>query len=182
MSNDEPVRIVTYNPEWPQRFAAEQSLLIDAIGPWLPGPVEHIGSTAIPGLAAKPVIDMMAGVGSLEGSRAAIAILERLQYCYAPYKSEVMHWFCKPSPAVRTHHLHLVPVGSQLWTEQLAFRDHLRSHADVAREYADLKRRLAQDHQFDREAYTTAKTPFVQRVIAEALQARSTVPVQDRGL
>jgi GrpB-like predicted nucleotidyltransferase (UPF0157 family) len=178
--SDEPVRIAAYDPEWPDTFAAERSVLVDAIGQWLAGPIEHIGSTAIPGLAAKPVIDMMAGVASLEESRAALPVLERLEYCYAPYRTEVMHWFCKPSPALRTHHLHLVPVGSQLWTEQLAFRDYLRTHRDVALEYGELKRRLADAHQLDREAYTVAKTPFVQRVIAEALRARSTVPVQDR--
>jgi GrpB-like predicted nucleotidyltransferase (UPF0157 family) len=156
MSNDEPVRVVAYDPEWPDRFAAERSVLIDAIGEWLTGPIEHIGSTAIPGLAAKPVIDMMAGVASLEGSRAALPVLERLQYCYAPYKTEVMHWLCKPSPALRTHHLHLVPLGSRLWIEQLAFRDYLSAHHDVALEYAELKRRLAEVHQFDRDAYTAA--------------------------
>ena len=180
MSNDETVRIVAYDPEWPDRFVTERSVLVSAIAEWLAGPIEHIGSTAIPGLAAKPVIDIMAGVTSLEDARAALPVLERLQYCYAPYRTEVMHWLCKPSPALRTHHLHLVPVGSQLWTEQLAFRDYLLTHRDVALEYAELKRRLADTYRFDREAYTVAKTPFVQRVIAEALRGRSTVPAQDR--
>jgi GrpB-like predicted nucleotidyltransferase (UPF0157 family) len=113
----------------------------------------------------------MAGVESLEGSRPALAVLETCQYCYAPYRSEVMHWLCKPSPAQRTHHLHLVPLGSPLWIEQLAFRDYLRSHADVALEYAVLKRRLAEAHRFDREAYTVAKGPFVRRIIEEALRS-----------
>ena len=181
MPDDEPIRIVHYDADWPERFEAERRLLVDAIAPWLAGPIEHIGSTAIPGLAAKPVIDIMAGVGSLNASREALPVLERLQYCYAPYKADVMHWFCKPSPALRTHHLHLVPIDSQLWIEQLAFRDYLRGHSDVAREYAGLKRRLAQEHRFDRNAYTASKTPFVQRTIAAALRAPSTVPVQDRG-
>src|SRR5688572_445734 len=98
------VDIVPYDPAWPSRFAAERTLLVEAIGPWLvDGSIEHIGSTAIPGLAAKPVIDMMAGVESLEGSRAALAVLDRHQYCYAPYHADVMHWLCKPSPAQRSH-------------------------------------------------------------------------------
>jgi GrpB-like predicted nucleotidyltransferase (UPF0157 family) len=170
MSGDAAVEIVPYDQDWPSRFEAERKLLVDAVGLWLvAGSIEHIGSTAVPGLAAKPVIDIMAGVESLEGSRAALAVLERYSYCYAPYRAEVMHWLCKPSPSRRTHHLHLVPIGSPLWIEQLAFRDYLRTHADVALEYARLKRRLAEAHRFDREAYTTAKAPFVQRVIGEAL-------------
>ena len=170
MSTDAPVEIVSYDRHWPGRFQAERELLLDALGPWLAArSIEHIGSTAVPGLAAKPVIDIMAGVESLEGSRAALVVLERLDYCWAPYRAEVMHWLCKPSPAHRTHHLHLVPLGSRLWTEQLAFRDYLRAHADVADEYAALKRRLADTHRFDREAYTAAKAPFVKRVLAEAL-------------
>jgi GrpB-like predicted nucleotidyltransferase (UPF0157 family) len=84
----------------------------------------------------------------------------------------VMHWFCKPSPAHRTHHLHLVPLGSPLWIEQLAFRDYLRTHPDTAREYASLKHTLAAAHRFDREAYTAAKGPFVRRVLGEARRAR----------
>jgi GrpB-like predicted nucleotidyltransferase (UPF0157 family) len=170
MTTDAPVHIVAYDARWPRAFESERARLLDALGGWLAGPIEQIGSTAVPGLAAKPVIDIMAGVESLEASRPAIAALEAQQYCYAPYRIEVMHWFCKPSPAFRTHHLHLVPVGSRLWNEQLAFRDYLRAHQDVAAEYEALKRRLAEVHRFDREAYTNAKAPFVQRALADALR------------
>jgi GrpB-like predicted nucleotidyltransferase (UPF0157 family) len=173
MSGDEPVHIAPYDQTWPGRFEAERRLLLDAIGAWLVADsIEHIGSTAIAGLDAKPVIDIMAGVASLDGSRAALPVLEHHQYCYAPYKTEVMHWFCKPSPARRTHHLHLVPLGSPLWINQLAFRDYLRAHSDVAMEYAALKRRLAETHRFDREAYTDAKAPFVQQVLRNAWRSR----------
>ena len=171
MSTDPPITIVGYDLQWPARFEAERRLLVEAIGAWVvDGAIEHIGSTAVLGLAAKPVIDIMAGVESLEASRAAVAVLERHQYCYAAYRTDVMHWLCKPSPALRTHHLHLVPLGSALWIEQLAFRDHLRTHPDTALEYGALKRRLAVAHRFDREAYTTAKAPFVRRVVDNALR------------
>jgi len=170
MCSDSPVTIVGYDLEWPARFEAERRLLAEAIGAWVvDAAIEHIGSTAVLGLAAKPVIDIMAGVEGLEASRAAVAVLERHQYCYAPYRADVMHWLCKPSPVLRTHHLHLVPLDSPLWIAQLAFRDYLRAHPDTALEYAALKRRLAEAHRFDREAYTTAKTPFVQRVVARAI-------------
>jgi GrpB-like predicted nucleotidyltransferase (UPF0157 family) len=80
-----------------------------------------------------------------------------------------MHWFCKPNSSQRTHHLHLVPYGSALWSERLAFRDYLRSNPAVAGEYANLKARLADVHRNDREAYTEAKGPFVARVVRLAL-------------
>jgi GrpB-like predicted nucleotidyltransferase (UPF0157 family) len=168
MPTEAPVVIVPYDPEWPNTFTAERTLLSEAIAPWLVGPIEHIGSTAIPGMPAKPVIDIMAAIESLDAARPALAVLEQHQYCYAPYRTEVMHWFCKPSPAHRTHHLHLVPFESRLWIEQLAFRDYLRGHAETAAEYAALKQRLAETYRFDRETYTSAKTPFITRVIENA--------------
>ena len=172
MTDEAPVEIVPYDAAWPASFEMERARLLDAIRPWLAGPIEHIGSTAVPGLAAKPVVDIMAGVESLDASRPVIPVLEAHEYCYAPYRTDVMHWFCKPSPAFRTHHLHLVPVGSRRWIEQLAFRDYLRANPDAAMEYAALKWRLADAHRFDREAYTDAKAPFVERVLKAALPPR----------
>jgi GrpB-like predicted nucleotidyltransferase (UPF0157 family) len=169
MTSDEaPVHIVPYDAVWPRRFEEERTLLLDAIGPWLAGPIEHIGSTAIPGLAAKPVVDMMAGVESLDGSFPAVAILESHAYCYYPYRPDVMHWFCKPSPAFRTHHLHLVPFKPAL-DRRLAFATTCARTLTLRGEYADLKYRLAEQHRFDREAYTDAKGPFVERILHEAL-------------
>ena len=123
-------------------------------------------------MPAKPVIDVMAAVRSLEASRPAINALAEAGYVYFPYRPDIMHWFCKPSSAFRTHHLHLVPVGSRRWIEQLAFRDYLRANPDAAMEYAALKWRLADAHRFDREAYTDAKAPFVERVLKAALPPR----------
>jgi GrpB-like predicted nucleotidyltransferase (UPF0157 family) len=97
MCSDAPVHIVSYDRNWPSKFEAERRLLVDAIGPWLVGcSIEHIGSTAVPDLAAKPVIDIMAGVESLEAFGGALTILERYQYCYAPYRTEVMHGCANP--------------------------------------------------------------------------------------
>lgn len=162
---DAAVVIEPYNPEWPSHFAAECEQLARVLAPWLAGPIEHVGSTAVPGLAAKPVIDIMAPVRSLEDSRAALPELERLEYCHAPYRATVMHWLCKPCPEHRTHHLHLVPLGSTLWNERIAFRERLRSDAALAREYELLKRELAQRFVNDRESYTEAKGPFIERVL-----------------
>jgi GrpB-like predicted nucleotidyltransferase (UPF0157 family) len=162
---DAPVHIVPYDPTWPLLFQAERSLLASALSEWVVGSIEHVGSTAVVGLSAKPVIDIMVGVGSLPASEAAKPVLQKHGYQYADYKTDVMHWFCRPSFEVRTHHLHLVPYGSSLWHERLAFRDLLRANPAVAREYDTLKRELALKHRFDREAYTQAKYPFIARCL-----------------
>lgn len=165
------IEIAPYSPDWPERFAQEAALLRAVLAPWLVAEIEHIGSTAVPGLAAKPVIDIMAPVQDLEASRAAIAAAGAAGYCHFPYKPEQMHWFCKPSPAHRTHHLHLVPWGSALWHDRLAFRDELRRSEELARQYEALKRALAARDPLDREAYTEAKSPFVASVL-QAQRAR----------
>ena len=169
-ASDAPVELVPYDWSWPARFEQEANELRRRLAAWLVGPIEHIGSTAIQGLVAKPVIDIMAGVESLEASRPAIATVSLLGYCYAPYKAESEHWFCKPSLAFRTHHLHLIPVDSVPWREAIAFRDYLRTNPQAAAEYVDLKQRLAQEHRFDREAYTEGKGPFIARIVGLALQ------------
>jgi GrpB-like predicted nucleotidyltransferase (UPF0157 family) len=171
-SGEAPVEIVPYDPSWPGRFEQEEAILRRALAAWLVGPIEHIGSTAVPGLAAKAVIDIMAGVDTLDASRPAIAVLADLGYCYFPYRADSEHWFCKPSPTFRTHHLHLIPLASPRWSGTIAFRDYLRSHSTVAAEYADLKRRLAAEHRLDREAYTEAKSPFIAHVTELALQGQ----------
>jgi GrpB-like predicted nucleotidyltransferase (UPF0157 family) len=168
-SPEAPVEIVSYDPAWPARFREEAAILHRALEPWLVAPIEHIGSTAVLGLAAKPVIDILAGVQTLDASRRAIAAVTALGYSYFPYQADVEHWFCKPSAAFRTHHLHLIPVGTPQWLRPIAFRDYLRAHADVSHEYEALKRRLADEHRLDREAYTLAKRPFVNRITEVAL-------------
>ena len=165
---DAPIQIVPANPRWPALFAAERDAIAEALAPWLVGPPEHIGSTAVPGLAAKPVIDIMAPVASLDASRDAIAAAAALQYAYAPYQAETMHWFCKPGPLHRTHHLHLVPAGSPLWRDRLAFRDALRHDPALREAYTALKQSLTLAFRHDRDAYTAAKGPFVAQVLGRA--------------
>jgi len=165
-SEDAPITVVPYCATWPARFASEALLLQSALRPWLVGDIEHIGSTAVPGLWAKPVIDIMAPVFDLESSWGAIAAAQAVGYCYFAYKADEMHWFCKPSPAARTHHLHLVPWRSPLWQERIAFRDCLRSSASLAQRYQNLKLELAAQFPHDREAYTDAKGPFIASVLS----------------
>jgi GrpB-like predicted nucleotidyltransferase (UPF0157 family) len=162
---DEAIRIVAYDSRWPQRFAEERTLLEEAIGPWVAGGIHHVGSTAVPGLEAKPIIDILVAVRDLEKSRECFEPLARLDYRYATYLPEEMHWFCKPHPNRRTHHLHLVPADSKHYAAELAFRDALRGNPNLADEYAALKHELARRFADDREAYTEAKADFICRVL-----------------
>lgn len=139
----------------------------EAIGGWVVGGVHHVGSTAVPELDAKPIIDILAGVEDLDRSRACFEPLAQLGYMYAPYLPDEMHWFCKPHPSRRTHHLHLVPVDSRRYSDELAFRDRLRVDPQIAAEYLALKRDLARRFAHDREGYTDAKSDFIRRVLAQ---------------
>jgi GrpB-like predicted nucleotidyltransferase (UPF0157 family) len=166
---EEPVRIVPYDQTWPARFEEERAALAATIGDWIVGGVHHVGSTSVADLESKPVIDILIGVRGLEESRMCFEPLAGLGYQYAPYRSDEMHWFCKPDPTRRTHHLHLVPTNSSRFRDELAFRDYLRNHRDTAQEYGALKRRLAKDLEHDREAYTQAKAEFIRATVRRAL-------------
>jgi len=162
------IELEEYKPEWAELFEKERELLFRKIGQFSFGAIEHVGSTSVQGLVAKPIIDIMFGVKDLESSRAAIPDLAELDYCYYPYKGDVMHWFCKPAPELRTHHLHLVPFESQLWVERIRFREILRMNRTVANEYAQIKLSLASKYATDREAYTLHKWPFIKSVLESA--------------
>lgn len=166
---EEAVHIVSYDRSWPEKFESEKQLIEKTIGPWITGGVNHVGSTAVPGLSAKPIIDIMVGVKSLEESRPCIGKLAKIEYRYYPYRTQYMHWFVKPSPEHRTHHLHLIPTSHPQYKARLAFRDYLRTHPQDRLRYEQLKAELAKKFRDDREAYTDAKTQFVKSIIAKAL-------------
>ncbi|MCU4676573.1 GrpB family protein [Catenovulum sp. 2E275] len=162
------ITLEEYDPSWPSKFKDEKEKLMAVAGKWQFGTIEHVGSTAISGMVAKPVIDIMFGVKSLTESKPAINALVESGYEYWPYKTEVMHWFCKPSDAFRTHHLHLIPYESALWHERIKFRDLLRSDSSLATQYAKLKRELANNYAENREMYTQKKWPFIKQVLASS--------------
>jgi len=158
-----------YDPDWPRRFEAERAILEAALAPWLDGKVEHIGSTAVPGLAAKPVIDMIAPVRGLQESRAAFEPLAALGYGYREHRPEA-HAFAKPAGAPwweTTHGLHLTERGSDIWRERLAFRDALCADPALAAEYAEWKERHANEPGAD-GPYRGSKFDFVAAVLAGA--------------
>jgi len=165
--DDELVRIVPYDARWPQSFAEERDALQAKIGSWITGGIHHVGSTAVPGMSAKPVVDILAGVEDLDISKSCFEALAALDYLYAPYRRDEMHWFCKPHPSRRTHHLHLVPTGSGRFADELRFRDRLRVDPETAAAYTELKLDLANRFRDDREAYTEAKADFIRNALAQ---------------
>ncbi|MBV8934069.1 MAG: GrpB family protein [Kutzneria sp.] len=161
-----------YDPRWAVRADYERERLAALLAPWLVDGVEHVGSTAVPGLAAKPIVDLMASVTDLD--TVVDQASERLGgdgWCCVPAELDRRPWrrfFVKPdsSGQRREAHLHLVRAGHPRWTEQIRFRDALCRDDRLAREYEDLKRRLAQQHRHDREGYTDAKADFIASVLA----------------
>ncbi len=167
----EDVAIVPYDPRWPEMFREERAHLLSCLPDALVNRIEHFGSTAVPGVAAKPIVDMLVEGSSLDATREIIPpILEAEGYDYfwrptwgddtPPYYA----WFIKRDrEGNRTHHIHMVEAHFEHW-DRLLFRDYLIEHPEVAEEYAALKMRFSESHRNDRVAYTKAKTEFVVRV------------------
>jgi GrpB-like predicted nucleotidyltransferase (UPF0157 family) len=160
------VALVDYDPEWPRLFEEERARLESALGGAIIS-IEHIGSTAVPGLPAKPVLDVAVSVASLAAVGALVAPLGALGYRYlGEYGLPGRHFFEKGEPV--THHVHVVEVASDHWRVWRQFRDYLREHPDEASRYADFKRGLAARFASDRDSYTRSKTEFVNEVLSKA--------------
>ena len=169
---DEEVSLHPPDPTWLTAFELERTRL-QALLPDVFRQVEHIGSTAVPGLVAKPVVDIMAGVASLAGVDATIATLCENGYTSSKEFNASLtdrKWLMRWRDGHRTHHLHIVVFGGVPWDDRLAFRDALRRDPGLVRRYAALKTSLATQHQGDREAYTDAKADFVRSVIGAERQ------------
>lgn len=161
---------VAADPDWERVAAVLAADLEVRLAAWLDGGVEHVGSTAMPSLAAKPVIDLMAPVVVLAACPQADAPLGQAGWQLVPPELDGRPWrrfYVLPRGARRMAHLHLVERASSRWRETLAFRDALRASPEVAADYARLKRDAAATLGDDREAYTHAKTAFVRRILAE---------------
>jgi len=170
----EEIQVVPYDPAWPERFRQEKAHLLSCLPRDLVRRVEHFGSTAVPGLAAKPIVDMLVEVTDLSETRVRIApVLETQGYDYfwRPTHGDdgppFYAWFIKRNPQTRarTHHVHMVEKTFQQHWDQLRFRDYLIDQPDVAREYERLKLELASKYAHDREAYTNGKGQFIADVI-----------------
>lgn len=163
--------LTEYDPAWPHLFAREAELLRQTLPATLITRLEHFGSTAVPGLAAKPIIDVLVGVQSLaEARQTAVSLLAALGYSYwhdNPHPDRMFFVKGLPPNGPRSHHVHMVEPTSALW-DRLLFRDYLRQHPAEAARYAQLKYDLAARYRNDREAYTAAKADYINRITEAA--------------
>jgi GrpB-like predicted nucleotidyltransferase (UPF0157 family) len=173
------VEVAEYDAQWPVRFAQES----DQIRRLLTNPsleIEHHGSTAVPGLAAKPVIDMLVAVESIESAERSASVL--LQNGYESVDQRYREIWPKRIVLIRREggervcHVHLMLRGHSVWKRLIAFRDYLRTHPDVAAKYADLKRSLASTLGDDRHAYMSAKGDFINRITDIAMRDQRSEP------
>jgi GrpB-like predicted nucleotidyltransferase (UPF0157 family) len=170
------IEVCDYDPTWPEKFEHERARLGDTLGS-LALTIEHVGSTAVPGLAAKPIIDMLVSVRSLAGARELIRDpLADLGYRhmveYEAWLSDEL-LFRRGMPGPWTHHVHVVEPASARWEELIVIRDYLRRHPETAATYGDLKMALAVEFGEDIEGFREAKRPFMQALLANARSERS---------
>jgi GrpB-like predicted nucleotidyltransferase (UPF0157 family) len=163
-----PVVVVPYDPAWQRMFDEERALLDSSLAD-LGTEIEHIGSTSVPALAAKPKIDILVGLRAWEDLGRAVERLSRLGYLNEPQLDVPRHLSMKRGHPT-THRIHLVEGQGSLWHEYLAFRDALRAEADLRARYAELKQRLALQHRDDHQAYSAGKSPFIEAVIEHQRQ------------
>ncbi|MGP4076770.1 GrpB family protein [Halobacillus sp. K22] len=167
-STEKPtVSLSSYHPEWPALFKREEEMIREVLGDHALG-IEHIGSTAIPGLQAKPIIDIMTGIESLDSYDQYIPNLSTIGYTYVPKLELEDRRFFKKEKKTQTFHLHLCEFGGKEWEEKLLFRDYLRQHPEELEEYNSLKNILADRYSNDRPAYTESKGPFITSIIQKA--------------
>lgn len=171
------VELVDPRPSWADDFEEERKALVEALSGVDLLAVEHFGSTSIPGMPAKPVIDILIAVRNIDDARAQFVVpLTKLGYSFWADNPKVDRLFfvkgLPPSAERRTHHVHVAERPSEMW-DRLLFRDFLKEHTEEAGRYARLKRELAQRFPEDREAYTRGKDEYVQRVMQDARRWRS---------
>ena len=164
-----------YDPQWPTLFEQEKAVLLSIIGLLNPT-IEHIGSTSVPGLIAKPIIDIIAGLPDFGHADKLVPKIQELGYTYlSRYEDEMPYrrFFKKLEGNVATHHIHMVEINSDFWIRHLLFRDYLRGNPTIALEYADLKRNLAQKEWEDSNDYADAKGYFIRGIEQQAGFQRS---------
>ncbi len=167
MNGKDKIIIKEYDPKWPEFFEEEKALIMESIGHYV-AEIEHMGSTAVQGLAAKPIIDIMVGLRRLLDAQDCIMPIEAMEYEYVPEFEDQFperRYFRKTKNGIRTHQIHMVEIHSDFWKRHLRFRDHLRNNPKVALEYAILKKNLTLKFENDRKGYTDAKGPFILSVM-----------------
>jgi GrpB-like predicted nucleotidyltransferase (UPF0157 family) len=160
----QPVVVFPYDPEWPETFVSIRRALTEALRKTAIA-IEHVGSTSVPGMAAKPIIDIDIVIGSEAELTCAISKLAAIGYRYEGEKGVVGRHAFRPPTDLPKHHPYVCAVGNPELNRHLAFRDHLRENESDAKAYAKLKRELAERFGTDRDGYSEAKTAFVEEVL-----------------
>jgi GrpB-like predicted nucleotidyltransferase (UPF0157 family) len=164
-----PLEFVDYDATWPRQFEEEKRRILGAISRYVAA-VEHVGSTSVPGLAAKPIVDILVGLRSLSDATSCINPLKGLGYEYVPeFEAELpeRRYFRRVVPRPRTHHIHMVETTSEFWRRHLLFRDYLRAQPEDARAYELLKRDLVSRFEVGRD-YAAAKSVFISAILDKA--------------
>jgi GrpB-like predicted nucleotidyltransferase (UPF0157 family) len=160
------LQLSPYEPNWPRLFLAEKEQLCASLQNHILD-IQHIGSTSIPGMTAKPILDIGVAVSNFEEAIQCVPLLEQIGYKYKGENGIARrHYFVKGNP--RTHHLHMLEVTSEEWKSHLLFRDYLCDNAEVAQAYASLKQTLAMRFTNDRAAYQAGKEHFIRSVLEQA--------------
>jgi GrpB-like predicted nucleotidyltransferase (UPF0157 family) len=163
------VYLVDYDAAWPEKYEAKKREILELLGPEVALCIEHYGSTSIPGMPAKPIIDILVEIPSWEeGRRCALPAFNTPEVEYWIYGDHMCFIIRDKVTGIRTHHLHMAPAGHRIF-EGLAFRDHMKTHPEDAARYLELKHRLAVEFRDDREGYTAAKAEFVREITDRAL-------------
>lgn len=162
------VNLKNYDPNWANQFEIEKNNILSVISNKIIA-IEHIGSTSIIGLGAKPIIDIMVGVANLEDTDNLIKPLSRMEYEYV-HKPELTErrFFRKGLFGHGTSHLHICEFNSKEWNEKLLFRNYLRNNAEAVKQYYKLKEKLAKEFKYNRQIYTLKKEPFIREIIEKA--------------
>lgn len=172
-AESDPLPLVEYDPEWARRFEEEKARILNSIGDKIVA-VEHHGSTAVPGLSAKPTIDILIALRHLDDAKECIEPLKELGYEYRPLEETLTpgtRYFRKGPSGASTHHIRIVEMDTDLWKQYLLFRDYLRTHPDEAERYYELKKGL--HSKFGRHLPMDAKKPYIESVIAKARNDRN---------
>ncbi len=175
-TNSEAIEIVEYEPRWATTYRQEKEIISVALKQEFID-IQHIGSTSVPGLSAKPIIDILIAVNKLNTPEKYSRHLQKIGYQYIYYAENIDRlFFRKGTP--RTHHIHIVEYDSWTYWRHILFRDYLLAHPETAQHYEQLKRKMALKFKTDRDAYTNSKTAFIESIVASALIERTDSPLR----
>lgn len=165
------VKVTSYRKQWAKEFEKEKSRILEVCGNKVKA-VEHIGSTSVPGLSAKPIIDIAVGINRLKDAKKLLPLLKKLDYYFYKDFQRQRLFVAKGPDEKRTHYLHVMRYKGAKWESDQLFRNYLRTHPKAVKEYSKLKEQLGKAHKEDRQSYSDGKNDFIKRVIEKAKRTK----------